>query len=201
MFDLSIVLAFQLGPFAIEYPDRLIAQILGFALFALILWKMPPSIPLGIPFLRETLRERSARIAETQSQVENALADVQRLHDDYAARLRSIEQEARHRIEEAVREAEVAREEIITEAQQSAQLIRRRAEEEIARESARQRTLLRRQIVQSTLEAAEEAVRAHAGEQVQRLLITDFIASVGKNGPTQGVAVAPTPPSGMTKES
>lgn len=167
-----------LNPFAIEFPNSLKAQIIGFVLLVLLFqWKVKPG-------LSAMLGARTTRIEESQVQVDTALAETQRLHDDYAARLKGIEREARARIDEAVQEAETVRGEIIAEAQSASIQIRRRAEEELAREQTRQRILLHRLLVQQTLDAAEQSVTEFAGESVQRQLIQDFVSQVATNGNT-----------------
>lgn len=169
-----VIAVFQIGPFAIEYPDRILSLIVGFVLILLLLWKV--NIPLfSYPYVSGVLKERAARIEDNHTQVERALADIRQLRDDYAIRLKSIEEEARQRIDAAVREAETVRTEIIAEAQQSATAMRRRSEEEIDRERTRQRILLRRQIVQTALDAAEQSVVAQTDNRMQRELIQDFI--------------------------
>ena len=166
--------AITINPFAIEFPDSLKAQIIGFLLLiALFMLKVKPG-------LSAMLGARTTRIEEAQVQVDTALAETQRLHDDYAARLKGIEREARSRIDEAVQEAETVRGEIIAEAQQTSVLIRRRAEEELAREQTRQRILLHRLLVQQTIDAAEHSVTVFSGEDVQRQLIQNFVTEVAQ---------------------
>jgi F-type H+-transporting ATPase subunit b len=183
------------SPFSIEYPDRLISLLIGFVLLVLLLWRV--NLPyVSYPYFRELLRDRSERIAADKEAVDRALADVEHLRNDYAARLQRIEEEARERIAAAVRDAEAAREEIIAEAQETAKALIRRSEEEIARESTRQRILFRQQVIQTTLDAAEHAVRANLGDAVQRRLIDDFIvqaAGPGANG-ASAAGAASTPP-------
>ena len=188
------MLAFtQIGPFFIEDTSILIAQILGFALFLVVVLKMPVSIPLGIPYLKQQSGERAGRIAQDLQQVDTALKDTQRLHDDYAARLRDIETEQNQRISAAVREAEAARADIIADAESAATALRRRAEEEIAREQTRQRILLRQQIVQTTLDAAEQSVVALTDNKAQRSLIQDFITRAGNGSVPVSASVASVP--------
>lgn len=191
--------AIEFGPIAFEHTKIILATVVGFAIFAWIVWKMPPTIPLGVPFLRAALTERTTRIEENQTQVDRALADVKQLRDDYASRLQRIEAESRQRIDAAVQEAETARGEIIAEAQQAAYALVRRSEEELARERTKSRIQLRQEIVKMTLDAAESAIGEHSSDKVQRYLIQDFIASVSGNGAGNGSAatvppVAATPP-------
>jgi F0F1-type ATP synthase membrane subunit b/b' len=177
-----------LSPFHIEDSKIYLAQIIGVLIIAVGIWRF------GVPMLKNMLNDRSARIEESHTQVQRALEDIRQLRNDYAARLQSIEVESRQRIEEAVREAEAARGEIIAEARQAATLLKRRSEEEIARERTRQRILLRRQIVQLTLDAAEASVRAHSSDTIQRQLIREFIVGASGAGgtPTAFAGVAPT---------
>ena len=94
----------------------------------------------------------------------------------YRKELDQREEEARQRIGSAVREADAARAEIIAEAEQLAHAIKRRSEEEIARERTRQRILFRQQLVKTALDSAEGAIRESSDVTVQRRLIGDFIA-------------------------
>ena len=161
-------------PWKLEDPDILISLLLGLAVILFLLIRFNIQY-LSLPYWRELLHDRSARIEQTHNQVESELADIRHLRDDYAARLQQIEVEARKRIEEAVREADAAHTEIITDAQQLAAQLRRRSEEEMARERIRQRITMRQQIVQIALDAAEQSVRANSDDKVQRQLIGDFI--------------------------
>ncbi len=165
------------GPYVIENPKIVLALVLGLALLVFVLARVNGNtVPyISLDYWRTLLHDRATRIEQTHNQVESELADIRRLRDDYAARLQQIETEARQRIDAAVREADIARNEIIDDAQKLAAQLRRRSEEEIARERIRQRILLRQQIVQTALDAAEESVRTHSNDKVQRQLIGDFI--------------------------
>jgi F-type H+-transporting ATPase subunit b len=182
-----VIAAFQIGPWANEYPTRMLALIIGFVLILLFLWKVNMPI-FSWPYVSGLLKERTARIQENHEQVERALADARQLRDDYAARLRTIEEEARQRIDAAVREAEAVQTEIVAEARESALALQRRSEEEIDRERTRQRILLRRQIVQISLDAAEQSVVSLSNDRVQHQLIQDFITRAGSETPAATTA-------------
>lgn len=169
---------FQFNPVVLEDPRLLISLLLGFLIIGWLVLKV--NIPfLSVPHYRAELIARHERIATNKQQVDQAIAEVTQLRNDYATRLARIETEARERIDAAVREADANRAELIAEAEEAAQALRRRSEEEVARERTRQRILFRQQIVQSTLDSAENAIRAHSDETVQRSLISDFIARAG----------------------
>lgn len=169
----------QFGPFAIEDTRVLLAQIVGFILLCALLWFVNVPV-LSRPFLRGLLVDRETRIEEVHNQVDSAIADTQKVHDDYIARLSNIEVESRERIASAVREADAVHNEIIEDAKQAAAYVVRRTEEELAREQARHRILLRRTIVKISLDAAEESVVSLNDDAVQRRLIDDFIQQAGR---------------------
>ena len=167
---------FQFGPIANEHPETFLAVIVGFLLLLVLFFKMDAGdLPITMAWYRRTLSARAIRIEDDDKQVKQQLAEIQKLRDDYAARLETIETEAKARIDAAVREAENTRTEIIAEAQQAARAVQRRVEEEIDRERTRQRIILRQQIVQTALDSAESSIRTHAEDNVQRRLIQDFI--------------------------
>jgi F-type H+-transporting ATPase subunit b len=168
-------------PFAIEHPGATLSLIIGLVLILFVLYKFN-IIYISYPYWRDLLTERTNRIETNHNQVQQALAEARTLRDNYAVRLRDIEVEQRQRIEAAVKEAETSRTEIIADAQQLATAIRLRTEQEIARERTRQRIQLRREIVQTTLDAAERAVKASSTDSVQHQLIGDFVARAASDG-------------------
>ena len=121
------------------------------------------------------------------------MAEAKRLRDDYSSRLKGIEVEQRERIEAAVKEAQTSHTEIIADAEQLAAAIRRRTAEEIARERTRQRIQLRREIVQTTFDAAEKAVKANNTDTIQHQLISDFVVRAANDGrPATAASSAPS---------
>ena len=188
MLPLQSLAEFKFGPVAFEYPNIILAQVLGLVALLCFLWFV------NLPYVSKTywvqlLSERETKIATNKQQVDEAKAEVTKLRDDYKNRISQIESEAKTRIDAAVREAEAAKLDIISDAQQTALAIKRRSEEEIDRERTKQRILLRQQLVQMTLDAAENSVKAHADSTVQRRLISDFTASA--SSVTSGATAKP----------
>ncbi len=171
----------QLGPIAIEDPKRFLAQVLGFLLLFIVLWFVNVPV-LSRPHVRGLLVDREVRVEEVHNQISTAIVDTQKVHDDYADRLKNIEAEAKERIAAAVREADAVHVEIIADAKEAAAYVKRRTEEELSREQTRQRILLRRKIVELSLDAAEASVGTLNSDAVQRSLISDFIATTGISG-------------------
>ena len=180
---------FGFGPWLLEHPKDILATLVGLALLLLLLYRF------AIPGAKSLLSTRATLIETGIVQVDRQLSDVAQLRNDYSNRIATIEKEQRDRIAAAVRDADNARAEIIAEADETARAVRRRGEEEMERERTRQRILMRQQIVQITLNAAEEAVRMQNSDAVQRQLIRDFIGEVAKSGSQNGSTVAVSPPS------
>jgi F-type H+-transporting ATPase subunit b len=152
-----------------------VATVVGFVLLLVLLGRMAG------PGVGKHFSTRTAHIAEQYEQAERQLTDAQQIRDDYARRIGSIEVEHRQRLDAAVRDADAARADIIADAQAAAKALRRRSEEEIAREHTKQRILLRQQIVQITVDAAEQSIRELETETSQRKLIAEFINQIGAN--------------------
>ena len=174
----------QFGPFNIEDPKAFLAQIVGFVLVVLLLWYVNVPV-LSRPFIRELLVSRETRVEEVHNQLDLAVTDTQKLHDDYAERLNNIEIESRLQIERAVREADAVHDEIIADAKLSAEAVIRRTEEELlAREQtpAVKEYFCGRTIVKISLDAAEATVVSLNDDKVQRRLIDDFIRHAGSSG-------------------
>lgn len=179
-------------PFVLESPQKTaLSMIIGLALLLFVFYKFN-IIYLSYPFWKDLLTERTARIETNHNQVQLALSEARQLRDDYANRLKGIEAEQRQRIEAAVKESQTAHTEIIADAEQAAAAIRRRTEEELARERTRQRIQLRREIVQTTFTAAEQAVKANSTDAVQHQLISDFVARAANDGRAATGASSPT---------
>ena len=181
---------FGFGPIAFEFPKALVATIVGFVLLVAFLYRMAG------PGVSKHFATRTTQIAEQIEQADRQLADAQQIRDDYAARIGSIEVEHRQRLDAAVRDADAARAEIIADAQTAARALQRRTAEEIARERTKQRILLRQQIVQITLDAAEQSVLELETETSHRQLIADFIGRVGVHaakGKGASAAAGPVP--------
>lgn len=171
---------FGFGPVLFEHPKDLFATLVGLALLVFLLYRF------AVPGAKSLLSTRATLIETGILQVDRQLSDVAQLRNDYSNRIATIEKEQRERIGAAVRDADNARAEIIAEADETARAVRRRGEEEMERERTRQRILMRQQIVQITLNAAEEAVRMQNSDAVQRQLIRDFIGEVAKSGSQNG---------------
>lgn len=165
-----------ISPFSFEHPKAIIATVIGFVLLLVVIYRY------GKPPIERMLGERARQVAEVYTHSERQLAEALQVRDEYAARIAGIEQEHRARLDAAVRDAEAAHADILADAREGVLALRRRSEQEIDRERTRQRILLRRLIVQFTLDAAEQSIRELNSDTAQRRLIDDFITRVGSEG-------------------
>ena len=171
------MLAVGFFPFIIEDPKSLIASIIGFLILLFVVVKVfPPSVPLGVRALTEALKARHSKISTAHDELQAAIAEVERVRNDYKTRLGQVEQEAHRLMASATTEADETKAVILAEAETSANQLRIRAREELERERFKNQVLLRRQVVQLTVDAAESSLRSHQSAEMQSALIGNFVA-------------------------
>lgn len=152
----------------------IVTQIIGFLIALWILkalaWK---------PLLK-MLADRRNRIAGDIDQAEKIKADAAKLLDDYRAKLRDIDNEARTRVQEAVSEGGRIAAEIKEQARDESRQILARSREELARDVAKARVQLRDDVVSMAVKAAEKIISVRLDEVEQRRLLEDFLKEVDK---------------------
>ena|ERR1051325_9477728 len=162
------------NPFILEHPGEftdiqwLVVRGVGFILVFWIFWKFIR------PMVGVHLISRHEAIVDADHQVQTTLLETKDMRDDYRARLESIHDETRRRMDEAVHEAESLREQILAEATQTAAVISRRGEDEVAREHAKAMLHLRTQFVEGVIGAAKHAAAGSVTENHHRRLIEEF---------------------------
>jgi F-type H+-transporting ATPase subunit b len=152
----------------------IVTQIIGFLIALWILkalaWK---------PLLK-MLADRRNRIAGDIDQAEKIKSDAVKLLDDYRAKLRDIDSEARTRIQEAVSEGSRIAAEIKEQARDESRQILARSREELARDVAKAKVQLRDDVVSMAVKAAEKIMSTRLDEVEQRRLLEDFLKEVDK---------------------
>jgi F-type H+-transporting ATPase subunit b len=152
----------------------IVTQIIGFILALWILkafaWK---------PLLK-MLDDRRNKIAGDIGEAEKIKADAARLLDDYHAKLREIDNEARVRIQEAVADGARIGAEIKDQARQESRLILERSREELSRDIAKARVELRDEVVGMAIRAAEKLISVRLDEAEQKRLLENFLKEVDK---------------------
>lgn len=153
----------------------LVMQIAGFLVLFAILKKVAFGPVAGI------LEERQRRIRGQLGEAEQRRQEMERMRDEYQARIADIESEARERIQQAIREAHTARDELLAQAREQAEHLLSRAQQEIKREKEKALVEVRDQVADLALLAAGRVVEKTLDERTHRALIDDILEEVGRN--------------------
>ena len=152
----------------------IVTQIIGFLLALWILkafaWK---------PLLK-MLDQRKQKIAGDIGEAEKIKGDAARLLDDYHAKLREIDNEARARIQEAMVEGSRIAAEVKEQAREESRQILARSREELARDVAKARVQLRDDVIGMAIRAAEKIITTRLNEAEQKRLLDDFLKEIDK---------------------
>jgi ATP synthase F0 subunit b len=158
-------------------PKALVTQAAGFAILAYILWRY------ARPVIVRMLEERRQRIVATFEKLdrdEKEAADA-KANAEYG--LREVERGAAARLDEAAREAAELRDELFLEAEQYAARAQQRLalESRIQRETAR--LLVRNRLVDYSLRAAEETLRAGVDRATHDAIVDKFLDDLDAAAP------------------
>ena len=149
-------------------------QILGFLIVLWILklfaWK---------PLLK-MLDDRRNKIIGDIEAAENTRADADKLLDDYNAKLKDIEAEARSKIQDAVSEGNKIAAEIRENAREEAHKIVEKSREELARDVAKARVQLRDDMIEMALKSAEKVINIKLDDSEHKRMLDDFLKDVEK---------------------
>lgn len=154
-------------------PKVMAAQVTGFILLWIVLAKY---------LFRPVLAMLQARDQEIKTMYENAESErtqAEEFRADYEKRLADIEAEARSHIQAAVKDAEAAKNDILAEARSRSEDIRRRGQEDLAREREKTLVQLRKEVVDISLSAAGKLIEESLDEAKHRRLVSDFISRIG----------------------
>ncbi len=148
---------------------QIVAQILG---FLVVLWIMKRLA--WKPFLK-ILDDRKSRIQAQLDDAEGKRLGAEKLEQQYQAKLRDIDAEARTRVQAAVKNAEKIATEIKEEARRDVQGILGRARDEIERDKAEALVALRNDVVNMAIKASEKVLKENLNEERHRKAIADFV--------------------------
>jgi F-type H+-transporting ATPase subunit b len=148
-------------------------QILGFLLllWALSKWAWGP--------ITDQLAKRRQKIADEFAEAERRQQAADATQAKLEVELHEIEARARARLVESVAEGQKVAAEMRLQAQKEAQERLGRAAEEIAREREKAKELLKQQVIDLSLKAAEKILRTRLDDPAQRKLVGEFIDEVG----------------------
>jgi F-type H+-transporting ATPase subunit b len=129
------------------------------------------------------LAERKERIARSLADVEAAREAAAKAQQDYDRTIAEAQRKAQEIIGKAAQTGEQAGAEIKAEAQREADAIRQRAREEAAQERERILAEVQNQIAGLSMLATEKVLDRSLDADMQRKLIDDFLADLGKATP------------------
>ncbi len=162
-----------LSALKIEIP-QLITHIIGFLLALWVLKKFAWKPILAV------LDERRDKIKSSFDDIEAKKAAAEKLHQDYEAKLRAIDEEARQRLNAAVQEGEKIAGQIKDNARNEAKDMMERSKSELEQDFAKARIQLKEEIVNLTIGAAERIIHERLDQPKHRDLINRFIDDVEK---------------------
>jgi len=128
--------------------------------------------------LREAMYERSQKIEETYSEIENLREQMNTTRNEYEQRIAKTEAEAREQIQSQIREAQNLRTQLMAEASAKADELVKKASEEIEAEKSRVMVALRSEVVNLTLAATEKILNENMNDDRNRRLVQEFINTV-----------------------
>ena len=154
--------------------SEIVAQIIAFLFLFFILRKFLWGKMLKF------LDDRKAKIADQMQQMENTKNEIEKLKNDYAQRMSSVDQLANQRISEAVAEGRKLTDEIKRKAHQEAQDILNEAQKNVQYELTRAKEELKERVIDLTLQATERIIEDKITEKEDRNLIKSFFDKVEK---------------------
>ncbi len=153
-----------------ELSIQIVAFLLFFFLLKRMAWK---------PLLT-MLDDRRARIEEGFRHIAQGKADIERLKQELAKRLATIEDEARTKIQQAVLEGKRIAVEMQEESRAHAKAIITKSKETIDLELAKAKVTLRDQLVDMTVEAVERLLKQKLNAKTDEQLVTSILEELGQ---------------------
>jgi len=133
-------------------------------------------------FLKEPLRnflvERRGTIGNQIEEAKKAIDEAKKRYEDYAEKLKRMDDEILALKETIRKEGEIEREEILKQAEVTSHKIAEEAKETIKLEAAKARREIQSEVVSLAVGLAESLIMQNLDEADERRLIEDFITKV-----------------------
>jgi F-type H+-transporting ATPase subunit b len=127
--------------------------------------------------LKEAIDTRNSELESTFTEAENLKSEMSKMRSDYEKRLADTEANAREQIQSSIKEAQNLRQTLLAEATEKADLMVKKANEEIEASRAKALADIRSQVVDLSLLAAEKVVGENMNNDRNRKLVDDFIST------------------------
>lgn len=128
--------------------------------------------------VQRVMAARRAQVDQIYSDAADAKSEAEQARAEYTERLSRADSEAEEILRAATAKANAKSEEIVGEAKQEVQLLRRRAEEEIAQEKKKAQNELKNDIASISMEIAEAALGREIREEDHRAIVDRFIGEL-----------------------
>jgi F-type H+-transporting ATPase subunit b len=136
----------------------------------------------AVPAFNELLENRQRAVRADLEAAEAAKREAEGLRDDYREQLSGAREEAARIVEEARQAGESVKADIVAKASQEADVVKARAQEELAAERERAAGAIRRQVADLSLDVAEKVVGASLDRTSQQALVDRYIDELGGVG-------------------
>jgi len=134
-------------------------------------------------FLKDSVRnflvERKGSISSEIDHAQHTIAEAKKKYEDYAERLKGIEDEINSIKESIVKQGQKEREEIIRQAGIASDNIKKEAQETIQFEAASAKREKQSEVVTIALQIAEKVIKENLTESDKQRFVDDFTKNVG----------------------
>jgi F-type H+-transporting ATPase subunit b len=131
--------------------------------------------------VQKILAKRGEEVGSLYDEAETAKSEAEAARAEYDAKLKGADAEAEEILRRAQVKANERGDEIIAEAKSEADVLRRRAAEDIAQEKKKAINEIKDDISELSIEIAEQVVAREVREEDHRALVDRFIAELGEN--------------------
>jgi F-type H+-transporting ATPase subunit b len=128
--------------------------------------------------LAEAINQRTTNLEKTFAEAQDLREQMDRTREEYEARLKQTEEDARTRIQNEVKKAQELRTQIQAEANAKAEDMLRKAREEIEAERDKVMTQVRVHVANLSLLATERILGENMDNERNRRLVEEFIDKV-----------------------
>ncbi len=163
-----------MGLLSLLNTNELVAQIICFLILLAIMRKFLWKRFLGI------LDKRKETISSELKVAEDAKDTAMKLKHDYEIRLSEIEAERQVKIRQAADEARKVADGIIAKAEADGEKLLEKARFSLKDEIARAREVLKNDVVDIAIRAAEKVIEERLSEESDKRIVEDFIEEIGK---------------------
>jgi len=134
-------------------------------------------------FLKDSVRnflvERKGAISSEIDHAQHTITEAKSKYEEYAQKLKGIEDEINNIKESIVKQGQTEREEILRQASIASENIKKEAQETIEFEAARAKQEIQSEVVTLALQIAEKVIKENLTENDKQRFVDDFTNNVG----------------------